>query len=181
MIESSVSRRYAKALVMSINDDKEYSKIKENLVDFRELMNFDDLLKSGLVTMYLTKNQKIEILKLISEKIKLKKKVYNFLLTIIEENRMMLFDNIFELIEDYWYEKQGIEKIKVYTSVEIDNKFKDRIKDKLEKSFEKNIILDVIVNPSLIAGIMIERGSVLYDFSINGNLKRLRQKLLEEF
>lgn len=181
MRESRVSGRYANAFVMSLKDENEYNKLKKELSIFKEILDSDETLKSGLYTMYLTKSQKIDVLNLISDKLKLNKKVYNFLLTIIEENRMLLFDSIYELIEDYWYKRQGIEKIKVYSSVDIDDKMNKKIKEKLEKSLNKKVILDISVNPSLIAGIMIERGSIVYDFSINGNLKRLRQKLLEEF
>ncbi len=181
MRESRVSGRYANAFVMSLNDEKEYNKLEKELSIFKEILDRDETLKSGLYTMYLTKSQKIDVLNLIFDKLKLSKKVYNFLLTIIEENRMLLFDGIYELIEDYWHKRQGIEKIKVYSSVDIDDKMNRKIKEKLEKSLNKKVILDISVNSSLIAGIMVERGSVVYDFSIDGNLKRLRQKLSEEF
>ena len=50
----------------------------------------------------------------------------------------------------------------------------------LEESFNKKIIIEKEVDPSLIAGIKIQRGLVYYDFSIQGNLKKLKEALVAD-
>jgi F0F1-type ATP synthase delta subunit len=37
-----------------------------------------------------------------------------------------------------------------------------------------------MIDPSLIAGLKVQRGSVFYDFSIQGNLKKLKDALLTD-
>ena len=49
----------------------------------------------------------------------------------------------------------------------------------LEKKLNKKIVLEKEIDSSLIAGIKLKKGSIYYDFSIDGNLKRLYKTLTE--
>jgi F0F1-type ATP synthase delta subunit len=62
----------------------------------------------------------------------------------------------------------------------LSEKLENRLKKNLEKSFDKKIVIDKEIDPSLIAGIKIQRGSIFYDFSIEGNLKKLKDAILTE-
>jgi len=100
-------------------------------------------------------------------------------LALIEENRMMFLDQIVVFLEDFWFEKKGIEKITVLSAIPLDDRQQNELIHQLEKSFQKKIVIENQPDPSLIGGIKIQRGSTYFDFSIEGNLKKLREVLTE--
>lgn len=180
MKENSLAKRYALGLIKSIKDEKEYLKLKKELEDFLLLINRNNEFKAGMESSLFSKKQKKELLESIHNKAKFNKKTFNLLLTMIDENRLIILETVVILIEELWFEKNGIEKLKVLSAVALNKPLEEKLIKNLEKSFDKKIIIEKEVDESLIAGIKIQRGSVFYDFSINGNLKKLKAAILAE-
>jgi len=175
--ESSLAKRYATGLIKTIADETEYRLIKEEIEHFLEVINNIDEFKTGMGPLLFSKSQKKEILDTYNKKTKLNKKTYQFLWTILEENRLNVLDSIIQILEDLWFEINGIEKLKVFTAVPLEpSQEKDLIKN-LESAFNKKIFIEKMIDPSLIAGLKVQRGHVFYDFSIEGNLKKLKETL----
>lgn len=178
MKESSLAKRYAAGLIKTLTSEKEYREIKKELEIFREVLNSIEEFKTGMGTLLFSKSQKKEILDTLHQKIKLNKKTYQFLRTILEQNRLMILDSIILMLEDLWFEKNGIEKLKVYSAVPLGGTQEKKLIKNLEAAFKKGIVIEKEVDPSIIAGIKIRRGHVFYDFSIEGNLKKLKEALV---
>ncbi len=180
MKENSVAKRYARALVKTIGDETEYRGVKEELLEFKKILDTNHEFKAGMETMLFTQYQKRDVLQSIQEKAGFNQKTFNFLLSLVDENRMLVLDSIIQLLEEIWFETNGVEKLKVYSAVTLNKALEKKLVDQLEKAFDKKIVLEKDVDPALIAGIKIQRGLVFYDFSVEGNLKKLKQALLSE-
>jgi F-type H+-transporting ATPase subunit delta len=167
-------------LVKSIKNEQEYRGIKKELEAFLELLIVNAEFKAGMETLLFSKNQKREILYTVNKKTKFKEKTLNFLLSLVEENRISVLDTIIRLMEALWFEKNGIEKLIVFSAVPLSEKQEQKLIKNLEKSFDKKIVIEKEIDPSLIAGIKIQRGLIFYDFSIEGNLRKLKDALLTE-
>jgi len=178
--ENSLAKRYAKGLIKTIKNEKEYIVVKKELERFLKILNDNSELKAGLETLLFTKKQKNYIISSINKKIKLHEKSFNFLIVLTEENRMIFLDVIIQLLEELWFERNGVEKLKVLSAVKLSKKLEQKLIKNLEKSFDKKIVLEKDIDKSLIAGIKIQKGSIFYDFSIEGNLSKLKDSLLEE-
>jgi len=176
----SLTRKYTKALTDSLSDGKEYGEIKGELERFFEFLKSDQRIKAGLETMLFSFSQKIKVLDIYNSKAVLNKKTYNFLRTLTENNRMSYLDDILEIIEDLWYESRGIEKFILFSAINIDDEQEERLQAKLKKALDKEVVFEKRVDPSLLAGIKLMRGSIYYDFSVEGNLKKLRESLISE-
>lgn len=176
---SMVAKRYAKAMSESVHDDDEYRVIKEQLEMVSELLAADATFKSGMETLLLSKKQKLELLDSISDRLNLNSKTSNFLNYLVEENRMMFLDQIIDCLEEFWFLKQGIEKFLVFSAILLDDRQQKELVRQLEQSFKKKVIIENRLDPTVIGGIKIQRGSTYYDFSIEGNLKKLREMLTE--
>jgi F0F1-type ATP synthase delta subunit len=74
----------------------------------------------------------------------------------------------------------GIEKITVFSAIELDGGQKEHLLGNLKKALHKPISLQFQTDSALIAGISLQRGSVHYDFSLAGSLKKLRESLVGE-
>ncbi|MGD2089865.1 MAG: ATP synthase F1 subunit delta [Candidatus Aminicenantes bacterium] len=178
MKETSTAKRYAAGLIKTLTNEKEYREIKKELETFLEVISRIEEFKTGKGTLLFSKSQKKEILDTLNQQIKFNKKTYQFLRTILEENRLMVLDSIIMMLEDLWFEKNGIEKLKVYSVVPLGPEQEKKLTNNLEAAFKKRIVIEKEVDPSMIAGIKIQRGHVFYDFSIAGNLKKLKEVLV---
>jgi F-type H+-transporting ATPase subunit delta len=179
MKESNLARRYGKALVASLADDQEYAAITTELGRFRELLSGDESLKVSMETQLISGERKGELLDLISRKLGLSSKACSFLSVVIAENRLSILDQIVEQSENVWYEKLGIDKMTVFSPVPLDAGQEKKLKRNLEKSFHRKLILKNETDPSLLAGLRIQYGSESFDFSLKGNLEKLRERLVE--
>ena len=180
MRTNNIARRYASGLIKSIGNQEEYDTVRRELQEFQSLVDGNEGLKSGMTTMLFSKKQKIDMLTSIHQKAEMTEKTLNFLLAVIDANRLVFLPIIIELMEDLWFQKNDIEKLTVYSVIPLESAAEKKLEAKLEKSFGKKIVLEKEIDPTLIAGIKIQKGSVFYDFSIQGNLKKLKEALTEE-
>jgi F-type H+-transporting ATPase subunit delta len=176
--ETSAAKRYAAGLIKTLASEQEYRGIKKELETFLEVLNRIEEFKTGMGTMLFSKSQKKEILDTFQQQIKFNKKTFQFLRTLLEENRLIVLDSIIMILEDLWFEKNGIEKLKVFSAVPLAPVQENKLIKNLEAAFKKRIVIEKQVDPSMIAGLKIQRGHVFYDFSIEGNLKKLKETLV---
>jgi F-type H+-transporting ATPase subunit delta len=176
--ETSAAKRYAAGLIKTLTSEQEYREIKKELETFLEVLNRIEEFKTGMGTLLFSKSQKKEILDTFHQQIKFSKKTYRFLSTLLEENRLVVLDSIILILEDLWFEKNGIEKLKVFSAVPLGSVQENKLIKNLETAFKKRIVIEKQVDPSMIAGLKIQRGHVFYDFSIEGNLKKLKETLV---
>jgi F-type H+-transporting ATPase subunit delta len=176
--ETSAAKRYAAGLIKTLTSEQEYREIKKELETFLEVLNRIEEFKTGMGTMLFSKSQKKEILDTFQQQIKFNKKTFQFLRTLLEENRLIVLDSIIMILEDLWFEKNGIEKLKVFSAVPLAPVQENKLIKNLEAAFKKRIVIEKQVDPSMIAGLKIQRGHVFYDFSIEGNLKKLKETLV---
>lgn len=173
----TIARRYAKALVDAIGDRGEYREISRQLEQVLALLKGDVSFRSGMETVLFSRDQKREILETIRDRMALKEKAFNFLAVLVEENRLRFLEDMLPEVEQFWYQKEGIEKFVVFSAVPLDHEEKERLTARLEAALQKKVEIENQPDPSLIAGIKLQRGSVFYDFSISGNLEKLKQEL----
>jgi F-type H+-transporting ATPase subunit delta len=180
MKESSLVKRYAKALVLTIADESEFKRIHAELNDVLVLLAADDKLKIGMATFMIPQPEKIKALHIIKDKMNLHDKTFRFLLTVADENRFAYLEQIVRQLPDAWCNVHGVEKITVFSAIELDGAQKERLLGNLKKALHKPISLQFRPDPDLIAGISLQRGSLRYDYSLAGNLKKLRESLVGE-
>ena len=180
MKESSLVKRYAKALVLTVADESEFKRIRSDLSAVLDLLAADDKLKIGMATFMISQPEKIKALQIIKDKMKLHDKTFRFLLTVADENRFAYLEEIVRQLPDAWCNVHGVEKITVFSATELNGVQKERLLGNLKKALHKPISLQFRTDPDLIAGISLQRGSLQYDFSLAGNLKKLRESLVGE-
>jgi F-type H+-transporting ATPase subunit delta len=180
MKESSLVNRYAKALVLAMDDEAEFQRVQGELAGFLELLAADEKLKIGMATSLISPTEKTAALEIVGAKMELQAKTLQFLQTVAAENRMAYLEQMVRRLPDAWYLSRGIEKISISSAVELSGGQQERLRGSLEKVLSRRVALEFRVDPELIAGIRIGRGSMQYDFSLAGNLKKLRETLVGE-
>ncbi len=180
MKESNLVKRYAKALVLAMDDQAEYDRVRGELHQFLSLLAADERLKIGLATFLISQAEKTAALDIVNAKMKLHAKTFQFLLTVAAENRLVYLEQMVRQLPDAWCAARGIEKFVVHSAVELAGDQKERLLSQLEKALARKVVLEFRLEPGLIAGLSLQRGSVQYDFSLSGSLKKLRETLVGE-
>ena len=173
MKESNLVKRYAKALVLAMDDQAEFDRVSRELHDFLDLLAADERLKIGLATSLISQSEKLAALDIVNARMHLHAKTFQFLLTVAAENRLAYLAQMVQQLPDAWCAAHGIERIVVHSAVELAGDQKERLQGKLEKALARKVVLEYGVEADLIAGLSLQRGSVQYDFSLSGSLKKL--------
>jgi len=176
--ENSLAKRYAAGLIKTLADETEYRLIKQELENFQELIDTIEPLRDGMRTMLFSNQQKKELLDAIRQKTAYQPKTYAFLLEVLSENRLMYLDTMLQMLEELWLKQNGVEKLKVFSAVPLTPALEKKLTENLEKTFKRKILLQTEIDTELIAGIKIQRGLVFYDFSLEGNLKKLKEAII---
>lgn len=178
MKESSLVKRYARALVLAMDDEAEFRAVQRDLDAFLALLAGDEKLRLGLSTSLVSQAEKAEALGIAAAGMGLRDKTLKFLLTVSEENRLKYLEAIAGALPDAWCAARGIERIEVASAVELSAGQRQRLGANLEKALRRKVELEFRLEPELIAGLRLGRGSVQYDFSLAGSLRKLRESLV---
>ena len=71
----------------------------------------------------------------------------------------------------------GISRGVVTTAVELDEEYMDKIKNKLESQTERKLVLEFVIDPAIIGGIVLRIGDSVYDASLRAQLDNLRESI----
>lgn len=173
-------KRYTRGLVNSIKDQKEFETLSKQLEVFFKLLSDHKKLHEALTNPFLPKTRKIEIGKDILSRAKWAEKTSRFLMLLIEKDRIELLPDILESFPVLWNERRGISTIEVSSAVPLQEDQKRKLKEKLELLERGPVSLKYRIDPELIGGLFLKKGSIVYDVSIKGHLESLKEKIIEE-
>ncbi len=176
----SVARRYARALVSYLTDkgidpDPTMGILKE----VSELLNRNRDVKMYLTSPVVSKNEKLAFAKEFFGSVNLPDYLLNFMLLLVEKGRIGIFDLVYdELIREVDRLKgraRGVLKV----AVPLDDESIEGIKKTLEDRLKKEVVLDLVIDPSIIGGAIAEIDGYVFDGSILRNLEQIKEKMIE--
>jgi len=173
-------RKYTQGLINSIKDQKEFETLFGQLKDFSRILCEHKDLNLALVNPFLPKNRRMQIGKEIFIKGKWSEKISRFVMLLIENDRLGLLPDILESLPIMWNEKRGISTIEVSSAVPLEEGQKKKLKEKLEILERRPVFLKYRIDPTLVGGIFLRKGNIVYDVSIKGSLESLKEKIIEE-
>ena len=106
--------------------------------------------------------------------------VVNFLKVLSRHGRLELLRPIARILKKLHAERSGQTDVEVRVAIPLDDAVRGEIHDTLRKTLGKqNRSCDVVVDPSLIAGMVIRVGDRVYDGSINTQLEHARAPMID--
>ncbi|GLQ93355.1 F0F1 ATP synthase subunit delta [Dyella acidisoli] len=100
-----------------------------------------------------------------------------FLGELAEKRRMTLLPEVGALYETYKRESESQLLVKVTSAMALEAAQTEQLKASLKRRFKREIELETQVDPSLLAGVVIDTGSEVIDGSARGRLQRLANAL----
>ncbi|OGW70806.1 MAG: hypothetical protein A2484_08705 [Nitrospirae bacterium RIFOXYC2_FULL_44_7] len=86
---------------------------------------------------------------------------------------------IIKIAAAIYLEKKKRAKAVVLTPIEINKDYEERLKRSLKKLTERDVDIEVVMEPALLGGILVKVGSTMYDTSIKGQLRLLKDELIK--
>lgn len=180
MRSQTLIRRYAQGLISSARDERELESFCDELREFDSFLSAHKKLQDTLQRPFLPATKKAEIAEQILQRFPMGDKVKRFLLLLVENGRLMLLSEIVELLPVLWNEEHGIASFQVSSVISLSPNQRKRLEEKLARLERRPVSLTYKIDPSLIGGLSIRKGNIVYDASIRGDIERLKQKIAEE-
>ncbi|MEI3611955.1 F0F1 ATP synthase subunit delta [Pseudogracilibacillus sp. SO30301A] len=174
MNEAVVAKRYADALFQLASENNKVDKLISELqlvkTVFKDDKNIINFLNHPRV-----KNE--DKMKLIDEAFKQNDKdVVNTLKILVERHRIDTITSIVHAFVEQYNEANGIAAADVYSVRALSEEEQTNIEASLKKQLDKkSVLINNIVDPSVLGGLRIRVGNTIYDGSISGKLYRIKQ------
>lgn len=180
MISGSIARRYAKALLQLGIDGKNYEALGGELTRFVKLLADQKQLRDALVSPIIPPSARKNILTEVLARLGLSKTMQHFLLLLLDHNRMPAVEAIEREYGALVDVQAGRVRALLTSPRPVSAALEARIKGALEKRTGKQVILQKQEDPSLLAGVVVKIGDVVYDGSARAALATIRDELLQQ-
>ncbi len=176
---TETSERYSRALFEVANDNGELEKIETDIKNFKLLLKNSNDLKNFIQNPTHSKDNQINVIKLLAEKFNFSKNLKNFMFLLIEKRRVFFVEKIINSFLKLCSQKRGEVKASLISSKELSTAELENISNDLSNSMGSTIKFDYKIDKELIGGLKLQLGSFMIDTSIKNKLKRYEQEMLE--
>ena len=101
----------------------------------------------------------------------------NFLFLLASKNQVNLLPEIVKEFDRFVQRTEQVEAAKVTSAVPLMDAEKQALEAKLRRQFGNEIILDYVVDPTILGGVIVRAGDKVIDGSVAGRLAALKEKL----
>jgi F-type H+-transporting ATPase subunit delta len=102
----------------------------------------------------------------------------NFLKTLSRHDRLALLREIAHCLDELWGKSRGLVPVLVRTATPLAGEQLESVRSTIQQRFGIQPDLAAQVDPSLLGGLWVRIGDVVYDRSVRCNLRRLKENLL---
>ena len=169
-----VSQRYAEALFEAGLELGNLDKIRENFGFVVDAINSEEDIMKLLTHPKVSSSEKKELVKNIFGAY-VEQEVLNFLYVLIDKRREGELNSIYSIFKDLHNDHKGIMEITAITAVELDEERKEKLKDALNKKFAKDILLNNVIDKSIVGGVVLKTKDKYIDGSIKGQLNEMER------
>jgi len=177
MREESVARRYAAALFEQANRTGTLSEAQADLVRVAERLIQNPRLASLLMQPLVSEGNKKSALKTALEG-KISTRTLGFLSLLVDKRRINLLAEVEQEFTRRVREANNVALATATSAIPLTEQQTAALKQSLAARTGKSIELQAEVDPSLIGGVLVRIGDIVYDGTVKGNLERLREQLL---
>ncbi|MEK6693691.1 MAG: ATP synthase F1 subunit delta [Nitrospirota bacterium] len=177
MIVNILAKRYAKALLEPLTEEDAGS-VRKYLDNFQNLLQVSPEMRKLFLSPVFGLEEKRGVLKVLSERLGFSGETRRFLGLLLEKDRLRYFREIRTFYETLLYERKNRVKAHVTSYNSLSQDHEELLKESLRHLTKKDVELDIRVDPSLIGGLVVRIGDVIYDGSIKGQLINIKEGLL---
>ena len=176
---NSTSNSYASALYELSKENSELDQVEDGMKNLNKLLKESPDFKEMILSPTVAKEDKKNVIFLIADKNNFSETLKKFLGFIAIKNRLFFLSKIIESFLNLVSKSKGELKAKLISSKKLSIDEQKKIEKELSEDFKSPLNIDYEYDPNLIAGLIIQVGSVMVDTSIKTKLKKLERNMVE--
>ena len=173
------AKRYARALMDVLYPDGAAAGLQQ-LQGFAALLQDQPNARQFLQNPTMAGDRRNRLLKEVSNALVFDRRVANFVNILTDRNRLPILEEIIGEYQKLLDERLGIVRARVTAALSLDPSQQRELMGKLEQITGKQVRMEVVVDPSLIGGVIAQLGSTIYDGSVRQQLQAFKSHLVEE-
>jgi F-type H+-transporting ATPase subunit delta len=173
-----VGKRYAEALLEVLKGAPEEA-VHKDLQTFAEWLREVPGLRKALENPGVPSAVKEKVVRELASRGGFQEASTRFILLVVAHRRIRQWDEIAAAFQTLLDDRHGILRGQVVTARPLDGARLEALSARLEKIFGKPVRLDARVAPEVLGGVQLQIGSTVYDGSVAGALRSLRDVLVK--
>ena len=174
-----IVQKYAASLLELVNTEKQIDQTVQELGEVVEMVGISSELRTAIAHPLVSMDQKLACMDSILKKMKIGKTSTNFCKVLLNAERFELLPKIlkeFIRISDEHIKrgKATIRSAKVLGEVE-----RRDLQERLQKQLDLKLEISWAEEKSLLGGFVVQTGNKVFDYSVQGQLERLEDKILK--
>lgn len=180
MISSAVFARYGRALADVALASGDESRVLADLNLYREIFRLVPALLETMDSPAVQRDAKERVLIGLLARYPVLPTVANFMRILLDNHRIRYYPEICEFYVHTVNERKGIVSARVTSAIPIAERELLMLRASLAKATGNEVQMTVDTDPDLLAGVIVQIGSTVYDGSIRAQLEEMRRRLARE-
>ena len=181
MVNVSIARRYARALLEVAVESKTLEATTEQLTSFAQVLQKNEDLADILLNPAFTRPQRTAVVEALFRAAGgLTPAVGNLLRLLVDRGRLGYLPDIARVFLDMADQRAGVVRGKVTSAVPLPQESVQKLQQALEKLTQKKVQLQAKVDPRVLGGVSAQVGSVVYDGTLRSQLDELKRTLSQQ-
>ena len=172
------SKRFARMFLNAVGMDKAPDALRE-LATLNALMEKSPEFRGFLVGPMFSMDEKRKAIEEVSRVLGLSSDTVKFVNYLADAGAAGAIGEIADKAVALYSDMKKLAKATVITPVPISNEYEERLKESLKKLVDRDIEIQYETDSSLLGGMLIKVGSTMYDGSIKGQLRLLKDELIK--
>lgn len=176
MAAQGLVRGYAEALFRVLQAEGDLDRVENELYHFGKTLESNDQLRQALSDQSVPRSKREQVLEELLEG-KATSHTIGLLSFIVAQGRGRQLTEILDELSDIAAEARQHVVAEVRAAVSLDEKQRDDLAAALSKATGKNVEVKVVVDPSVIGGVVAKIGDTVIDGSVKHRLDELKQQV----
>ncbi len=177
---ASVVGTYARAFADVVTSSKaDPARMLAELRAMEAMLAESDQLRRVMENPSIPGEQKRAVLDAVTQRTGGSRPVRNFIAVITDHRRLPLFGEIVKQVEQELNDRMGFAEAQVTSARPLGEQEKQILEAEIVKLTGKRVQAHYQQDPALLGGAVVQIGSTIYDGSVNGQLERIREQLVE--
>lgn len=177
MMAGGAAQRYAKALFGLAQDEHRHREVRGELERLSTLFTESREVAGALLTPMHPAAERKAAIRALAARESVSPLVQNFLGFLIDQRRLIQFDEIASAYAALADQAEGMLTAEVRVASALDERRKDRLRRALCERTGREVKLQIEIDPTLIGGAIAKVGDLVFDGSLRTQLTQLRANL----
>lgn len=179
MNQSRIAHRYARALFELARDTGKAELIGEGLSSVQEVLAEEETLRAALLTPVATRTTKGEILDALVAAMSLDPMLGNFLHVLLDARKLGALDAVVAAYGEMADAEAGRVRGEAVTRMPLNQPELEHLSKALSEALDKEVLLTSRVDPSVLGGVVVQVGNLVFDGSLKTQLRRMKETLIK--